>query len=109
VATALYLDYFGYTPLCAYDWSHETTLGALARNREGIAKFVRLTYNERTKAYAREAGLKIDLVCFPSSHISRRSQKSSTSKTLCYLRSFNTRGRFMMATVGPNRIFPGTD
>jgi zeaxanthin glucosyltransferase len=60
VATALYLDYFGYTPLCAYDWSHETTLGALARNREGIAKFVRLTYNERTKAYAREAGLKID-------------------------------------------------
>ena len=60
VATALYLDYFGYTPLCAYDWSHETTPGALARNREGIAKFVRLTYNERTKAYAREAGLKID-------------------------------------------------
>ena len=60
VATALYLDYFGHTPLCAYDWSHETTPGALARNREGIAKFVRLTYNERTKAYAREGGLKID-------------------------------------------------
>jgi zeaxanthin glucosyltransferase len=36
VATALYLDYFGYTPLCVYDWSHETTLGALVRNREGV-------------------------------------------------------------------------
>jgi zeaxanthin glucosyltransferase len=61
VATALYLDYFGYTPLCAYDWPHETTPVALVRNREGIVKFARLTYNERTKAYAKEAGLKTDL------------------------------------------------
>jgi zeaxanthin glucosyltransferase len=61
VATAFYLDYFGYVPLCAYDWHHETTPGALVRNREGIVKFARLTYNERTEAYAKEAGLKTDL------------------------------------------------
>ena len=60
VATALYLDYFGYTPLCIYDWPHETTPKALVRNREGIAKFSRFTYNEGTKAYAKNAGLKID-------------------------------------------------
>jgi MGT family glycosyltransferase len=60
VATALYLDYFGYTPLHVYDWSHETTPEALVRNREGVARFARFTYNERTKAYAKKAGLKID-------------------------------------------------
>src|SRR5258708_37062043 len=60
VATALYLDYFGYAPLGAYDWPHETKPEALVRNREGIVKFARFTYNERTKAYAKKAGLKID-------------------------------------------------
>jgi len=60
VATALYLDYFGYTPLHVYDWSHETTPEALVRNREGVVRFARFTYNERTKAYAQKAGLKID-------------------------------------------------
>src|SRR6266481_4358495 len=60
VATALYLDYFGNTPLHVYDWSHETTPEALVRNREGVARFARFTYNERTKAYAKKAGLKID-------------------------------------------------
>jgi MGT family glycosyltransferase len=61
VATALYLDYFGYTPLCCYDWPHETTPEALRRNQEGIAKFARLVYNQGTKTYAKEAGLKGDL------------------------------------------------
>jgi MGT family glycosyltransferase len=60
VATALYLDYFGYTPLCCYDWPHETTPEALSRNRKGVAEFTRLVYNERTKAYAKEAGIKLD-------------------------------------------------
>ena len=60
VANALYLDYSGYTPFCAYDWPHETTPEALARNQEGIVKFARFIYNEGTKAYAREAGFKID-------------------------------------------------
>ena len=61
VATAFYLDYFGYVPLCAYDWPYETTPEALVRNREGIVKFARLTYNERTAAYAREVGVRSNL------------------------------------------------
>jgi zeaxanthin glucosyltransferase len=60
VSTALYLDYFGYTPFAVYDWPHETTPEALARNREGIVKFARFIYNDGTKAYAKEAGVKID-------------------------------------------------
>ena len=61
VATALYLDYSGYTPPGCFDWSHETTPEALVRNLEGITKCTRFFYNERTKAYAKEAGLKTDL------------------------------------------------
>jgi zeaxanthin glucosyltransferase len=60
VAPALYLDFYGHTPLATYDWPHETTPEALVRNREGIVKFARFIYNEGTKAYAKEAGLKID-------------------------------------------------
>ena len=61
VSTALYIDYWGYTPPGIYDWSHETTPEALARNQEGIVRATRLTYNEGIRAYAREAGLKTDL------------------------------------------------
>jgi zeaxanthin glucosyltransferase len=61
VTTALYLDYSGYTPPGIFDWPHEATLDALVRNLEGIAKATRFCYNERTKAYAKEAGLKTDL------------------------------------------------
>jgi zeaxanthin glucosyltransferase len=60
VAPALYLDFFGHTPLAIYDWPHEITPEALVRNREGIVKFARFIYNEGTKAYAQKAGLKID-------------------------------------------------
>src|SRR6476660_4450986 len=49
VATAFYLDYFGYTPVGIYDWPHETTPEARVRNREGIVKLTRLTYNEGIK------------------------------------------------------------
>ncbi|HYZ72944.1 MAG TPA: glycosyltransferase [Chthoniobacterales bacterium] len=60
VAAALYLDYSGHTPLCVYGWPHETTPEALSRNRKGVAEFLRLVYTERTKAYAKEAGIKLD-------------------------------------------------
>jgi zeaxanthin glucosyltransferase len=60
VGLAVYIDYLGHTPLCCYDWPHETTPEALARNREGVARFTKLAYNEGTKAYAREAGIKVD-------------------------------------------------
>ena len=43
VSTALYIDYWGYTPPGIYDWPHETTPEALIRNQEGIVKGTRLT------------------------------------------------------------------
>jgi len=42
VSNALHFDYSGYTPLSVYDWPHQTTPSALARNREGVAKFAKL-------------------------------------------------------------------
>jgi MGT family glycosyltransferase len=62
ISNALHFDYSGYTPLCLYDWPHETTPAALARNREGAAHFVRMLKqpNAAVRAYAERAGLKVD-------------------------------------------------
>jgi MGT family glycosyltransferase len=60
VAVACYVDYSGHTPVCVYGWPHETTPEALSRNRKGVAEATRLLYTERTKAYAKEAGIKLD-------------------------------------------------
>src|SRR5260370_7719530 len=42
VSPAMYHDYSGNTPLCHYDWPHQTTPAALPRNPEGVAKFIQL-------------------------------------------------------------------
>jgi UDP:flavonoid glycosyltransferase YjiC (YdhE family) len=62
VATGVHWDYSGYTPLCFYDWPHETTPAALARNREGVAKWASLlgSVNDGVKAHTESIGLKID-------------------------------------------------
>jgi MGT family glycosyltransferase len=62
VSTGVHHDYSGYTPLCLYGWPHETTPAALARNREGVAKWTNLleSVNEGIKAHAKSVGLKID-------------------------------------------------
>ena len=62
VANALHWDYSGYTPLCFYDWPHETTSAALARNREGVAKWANLllSVSGNLKAHAESIGLEID-------------------------------------------------
>ena len=62
VSNALYFDYSGYTPLCVYDWPHETTPAALVRNRNGVANFTRMLEqaNAAVRTYAERAGLKID-------------------------------------------------
>lgn len=39
VSNGLHFDYSGYAPLCLYGWPHESTPAALARNREGVAKW----------------------------------------------------------------------
>jgi MGT family glycosyltransferase len=62
VANGLHWDYSGYTPLCLYGWPHETTPVALARNREGVAKWASLleSVNDGVKAHAERVGLKIN-------------------------------------------------
>jgi zeaxanthin glucosyltransferase len=62
VSNALYYDYSGYTPLAYYGWPHQITPAALARNREGVAKFAGMLgrHNAGIRAYAEKAGLKVD-------------------------------------------------
>ena len=62
VSNCVHFDYAGYTPLCLYGWPHETTPAALARNREGVAKWANLlnSVNGGVKAHAESIGLKID-------------------------------------------------
>jgi MGT family glycosyltransferase len=62
VANALHFDYSGYTPLCFYDWPHETTPTALARNRKGVECFLeRLAPTIAVaRTYAKRVGLDVD-------------------------------------------------
>jgi zeaxanthin glucosyltransferase len=62
VSNALHLDFSGYTPICYYDWPHQTTASALARNREGAAKHAKILENANAgiRAYAKSAGLDAD-------------------------------------------------
>jgi UDP:flavonoid glycosyltransferase YjiC (YdhE family) len=62
VSNALHFDYSGYTPLGLYNWPHQITPAALARNREGVAKFAKMLEgsNAGIRAYAKSAGLEID-------------------------------------------------
>jgi zeaxanthin glucosyltransferase len=62
VSNALHMDFTGYTPICFYDWPHQTTPSALARNRDGVTKFAKILENANAgiRAYAKSAGLEID-------------------------------------------------
>jgi zeaxanthin glucosyltransferase len=62
VSAGLYRDYSGHTPLFYYDWPHQTTPAALARNREAVAKFARMLGGcaAGVRAYVESVGLKID-------------------------------------------------
>jgi zeaxanthin glucosyltransferase len=62
VANALHFDYSGYTPLCFYDWPHETTPAALARNRKGVESFLEMLAPTIAigRAYAKRVGLDVD-------------------------------------------------
>jgi zeaxanthin glucosyltransferase len=59
-SVALHLDYSGNTPFPLCGDPYETTAEALARNRQGAAKFTKLLFNEGIHQYASEAGLEID-------------------------------------------------
>src|SRR5260221_10125656 len=62
VSNALHLAYSGNTPLFIFDWPHETTPEALARNQAGVRRFMQ-AYEPVTSvadAYAGQVGLNID-------------------------------------------------
>jgi MGT family glycosyltransferase len=62
VANALHFDYSGSTPLCFYDWPHESTPAALARNQKGIESFFEMLAPTIAiaRAYAKRVGLDVD-------------------------------------------------
>jgi zeaxanthin glucosyltransferase len=62
VANALHFDYSGYTPFCCYDWPHETTPAALARNQKGVERFQQTLAPTIAvgRAYAKRVGLDVD-------------------------------------------------
>jgi zeaxanthin glucosyltransferase len=62
VSVALHRDYSGSTPPYFYDWPHETTPAALARNRKGVESFLKILAPTIAvaRAYAKRAGLDVD-------------------------------------------------
>jgi MGT family glycosyltransferase len=62
VSNALHIDYSGNTPLCLFDWPHENTPAALARNRLGVASLRKLAapITELQREYAQGVGLQVD-------------------------------------------------
>jgi hypothetical protein len=62
VSNGLHFDYSGYTPLCLHAWPHEITPAALARNREGVARWAEVlqSVGQGIRAHAENVGLKID-------------------------------------------------
>jgi MGT family glycosyltransferase len=62
VSNALSFDYSGHTPLCTFDWPHEVTPVALARNQAGVRGFMQALEPVAAvaRAYAKQVGLDID-------------------------------------------------
>jgi zeaxanthin glucosyltransferase len=62
VSNSLHYDFSGYTPLFVFDWPHETTPEAFARNKEGVHSFLKLLERNTLVArrYAERVGLKFD-------------------------------------------------
>jgi zeaxanthin glucosyltransferase len=81
VANALHFDYSGYTPLCFYDWPHETTPAARARNRRGVDRFLETLAPTIAvaRAYAKRVGIDVDWAD-PSSTISELACISQTPR-----------------------------
>jgi hypothetical protein len=57
----MHRDYTGYTPLTQYGWPHQNTPEALARNREGVAKFVELLHSSNAGIKSENDGSIADL------------------------------------------------
>src|ERR1700756_5289200 len=59
VSAAAHFDYSGHTPLMFYGWPHETSAAALARNRDGAAKFIQMLNETNGGIRAHAAARKI--------------------------------------------------
>jgi zeaxanthin glucosyltransferase len=61
LSNAMHFDYSGNTPLCIYDWPHESTREAFERNRRGVSAFVDVLgrNNSAAIAYAKDAGIEL--------------------------------------------------
>jgi zeaxanthin glucosyltransferase len=81
VSNALHYDFSGHTPLFAFDWKHETTPEAFARNKEGVRSFLKLLERNRliARAYAERVGLDFDCND-PLAGISRRAWLTQAPK-----------------------------
>jgi zeaxanthin glucosyltransferase len=62
VANAAYFDTSGETPLCFFDWTHEDSTDAKARNLAGVDHYKKLLASSLSAAkdYAQEVGLTVD-------------------------------------------------
>lgn len=62
IANALHYDYSGNTPIGIFDWTHETTPEALARNQAGVRTMQQMLepMTSKAQAYAEKVGLEID-------------------------------------------------
>lgn len=62
ISNALHFDFSGNTPVCTFDWPHETTPEALARNQAGVRGLLQVYEPMKSiaQAYAKKVGLDID-------------------------------------------------
>jgi zeaxanthin glucosyltransferase len=61
-SNAVHIDFSGNAPLCFFDWPHETTPAALARNHEGLRRVQHALEPVRAvaRSYAEKVGLQIE-------------------------------------------------
>jgi zeaxanthin glucosyltransferase len=61
-SNAVHIDFSGNAPLCLFDWPHETTPEALARNHEGLRRVQHAFEPVRAvaRSYAEKVGLQIE-------------------------------------------------
>ena len=81
ISNALHFDYSGNTPFCVFDWPHEETPEAQARNRAGLQGFMK-TFEPTTaagRAFAEQVGLDVDWTD-PWATISRLAWLTQTPK-----------------------------
>ncbi len=62
VSNALPFDFSGKAPVCTFDWQHETTPEALARNQAGVRSLLQIyePITSVSQAYAKKVGLDVN-------------------------------------------------